>query len=288
MREHNRLGEFIKARRGLLRPADVGLAGPPSLRTTGLRREDLATLTGISADYLSRLEQGRERNPSHKVIKALAEVLHLDAEATEHLHRLAHPLLAVDGSVSEEVNPDLSRMLAAWPDTPAMVVGSRLEVLTANPLAAALYSPAGPRPNLLVFTFLNPRAREFFVDWEIVATKAVAGLHAVSSTPCDASARRRALVTRLCEESADFARMWAKHEVRLPRYDVVRLRHPDVGRLDLTYQTLTVNAAPWQLLHVYQAAPGSAAEKALRELARRVPSSRAGQRSPAMSSPDGA
>ncbi|GAB3930712.1 helix-turn-helix transcriptional regulator [Kribbella albertanoniae] len=267
MREHNHLGEFIKARRDLLRPADVGLAGPPSLRTTGLRREDLATLAGISADYLSRLEQGRERNPSHRVIKALAEVLHLDAEATEHLHRLAHPQLAVDRSLSEEVNPDLSRMLAAWPDTPAMILGSGLDVLSASPLAAALYAPAGPRPNLLLFTFLNPAAREFYVDWEIVATKAVAGLHAVSSTPCEASARRRALVARLCDESPDFAQMWVKHEVRQPKYDVVRLRHPVVGRLDLAYQTLTVNAAPWQLLHVYQAATGSAAEEALRQLA---------------------
>ncbi|MFI5709394.1 helix-turn-helix domain-containing protein [Kribbella sp. NPDC051620] len=267
MNAHNRLGEFIKARRALLRPADVGLAGPPSLRTTGLRREDLATLTGISADYLSRLEQGRERNPSHRVIHALAEVLHLDAEATGHLHRLAHPQPAIDRSVSEEVNPDLSRMLAAWPDTPAMVVGSGLDVLTASPLAAALYSPAGPRPNLLLFIFLNPLAREFFVDWEIVATSAVAGLHAISSTPCEASARRQALVARLREESADFARIWVKHDVRLPKYDVVRLRHPDVGRLDLACQTLTVNAAPWQLLNVYQAEPRSAAEKALRQLA---------------------
>ena len=267
MREHNRLGEFIKARRDLLQPADVGLAGPPSLRTAGLRRDDLAALAGISADYLSRLEQGRERNPSHRVLKALAEVLHLDAEATEHLHRLAHPQLAVDGSMSEEVNPDLSRMLAAWPDTPAMIVGSGLDVLAASPLATALYSPAGARPNLLLFTFLNPSAQEFFVDWEIVATRAVAGLHAVSSTPCEASARRHALVTRLCDESTDFARMWVKHEVRLPKDDLVRLRHPAVGRLDLAYQTLTVNAAPWQLLNVYQAASGSPAEKALRELA---------------------
>jgi hypothetical protein len=145
-----------------------------------------------------------------------------------------------------------------------------LDILTANPLAAALYSPAGPQPNLLLFTFLDPQAREFFVDWEIVAGRAVAGLHAVSSTPYDASTRRHALVTRLCDESVDFARMWAKHEVRQPKYEVMRLLHPDVGQLDLVHQTLTVNAAPWQLLNVYQAAAGSTAEKALRELASSV------------------
>ena len=269
MTEQNRLGKFIKARRDLLRPADVGLAGPRSRRTSGLRREDLATLAGISVDYLSRLEQGRERNPSHRVIKALAEVLHLDVEATEHLHRLAHPQQIVDGFLSEEVNPDLSRMLAAWPDTPAMVVGSGLDILTANPLAAALYSPAGPQPNLLLFTFLDPQAREFFVDWEIVAGGPSPACMR-SSTPYDASTRRHALVTRLCDESVDFARMWAKHEVRQPKYEVMRLLHADVGQLDLVHQTLTVNAAPWQLLNVYQAAAGSTAEKALRELASSV------------------
>lgn len=150
-----------------------------------------------------------------------------------------------------------------------MVTGSGLDILTANPLAAALYSPAGPRPNLLLFTFLDPQAREFFVGWETVASRAVAGLQAVSSTPCAASARRQALIGRLCSESPDFARMWAKHDVRQPKYDVMRLRHPEVGELELAYQTLTVNDAPWQLLNVYQAAAGSPAEEALRELGAR-------------------
>ncbi|MFB6720639.1 helix-turn-helix domain-containing protein [Kribbella sp. NPDC056345] len=265
--KENRLGEFIRARRDLLSPADVGLAGPRSLRTSGLRREDLATLAGISADYLSRLEQGRERNPSHRVIKALAEVLRLDTEATEHLHRLAHPPLADAACAADEVSPELGRMLAAWRGTPAMVLGPELDVLVANPLGTALYSVAGTQSNALLFMFLDPQAKEFFVDWEIVARRTVAALHAGAAVRCGVSARRQAIVRRLCAESADFARMWAKHEVRQTKYERMRLRHPVVGELDLTYHTLRVNEAPGQLLKVYQAEPGSPTEKALRELA---------------------
>ncbi|TDC35455.1 helix-turn-helix domain-containing protein [Kribbella albertanoniae] len=262
----NRLGEFIRARRDLLSPADVGLAGPRSVRASGLRREDLATLAGISADYLSRLEQGRERNPSHRVIKALAEVLRLDAEATEHLHRLAHPPLACDAFGGEEVSPELERMLGAWRDTPAMVVGSELDILVANPLGAALYASAGTR-NALLFVFLDPQAKEFFVDWEVIARRGVAALHAGAASLGGNSARREAIVERLCAESADFARMWAKYEVRQTKYETMRIRHPEVGELELVYHTLRVNEAPGQLLKVYQAEPGSLTEKRLRELA---------------------
>ncbi len=157
-------------------------------------------------------------------------------------------------------------MVAAWRDTPAMVVGSELDILVSNPLGAALYAAAGTQSNALLFLFLDPQAREFFVDWEMVARRTVAALHAGSARR-GASARRHALVQRLCAESADFARMWAKYEVRQTKYETMRIRHPEVGELELTYHTLRVNEAPGQLLKVYQAEPGSTTEKALRELA---------------------
>ncbi|SFI91057.1 helix-turn-helix transcriptional regulator [Amycolatopsis sacchari] len=260
MEEDNRLGEFIRARRTVADPAHLGFADSGRRRGTGLRREDVATMAGISTDYLARLEQGRERNPSDQVLRSLAEVLDLDPEAVEHLYRLARP--RPRRRRVTRVEEDLRRLMDTWTHTPAMIVGPLLDVLAANPLAQALYAPAGPEPNLARFCFLGPSAPEFYADWEAVARKGVAALRIAAGEDPD-DPRLTDLIGELTVKSAEFVRLWSRHEVRDKKHEPMRIRHPQVGELDLTYHSFTVNSAPGQQLKIFQAPPGSATEERL-------------------------
>ncbi|MFJ8814714.1 MULTISPECIES: helix-turn-helix domain-containing protein [Amycolatopsis] len=259
MEDDNRLGQFIRARRNVVTPADLGLADS-GRRRGGLRREEVATLAGISTDYLARLEQGRERNPSDHVLQSLAAVLGLDQEAVEHLYRLARP--RPRRRRFRQVDPDLRRLMDTWTHTPAMVVGPLLDVLAANPLGQALYAPAGPEPNLGRFCFLDPAAREFYRDWDSVAAKGVAALRVAAGADPD-DQRLTDLVGELTVKSPEFVRLWSRHDVREKKHEPMRIRHPQVGELDLSYHSFTVNSAPGQQLKVFQAQPGSATEERL-------------------------
>ncbi len=241
----------------------VGLTGGGRRRTPGLRREEVAMLAGVSTDYYVRLEQGRERRPSEQVLDALARVLDLDADATEHLYELAHPRprrRLTDGR-AERVSPNLLRLLMGWEATPAVVHGRYMDVLATNRLADALYAGLANRDNLIRMTFLDPGARDLYPDWEKIARDKTAHLRSAATDPDDPYLP--SLVEELSAHSEEFRRLWARHDVGAKTRERKRFHHPDVGDLDLSYESFTVNSAPGQQLLIFQADPGSASEYAL-------------------------
>ncbi|NEA98441.1 helix-turn-helix transcriptional regulator [Streptomyces sp. SID13726] len=262
MDSDNRLGLFLRARRALVRPEEAGLPAGSRRRVAGLRREEVAVLAGVSTDYYVRLEQGRERSPSAQVVDALARVLGLEDEATDHLHRLARPGGSGHRARPETVGPALLRMMEDWHRTPAVVLGRCLTVLAHNVLGGALFAGHAHSGDLMRLVFLDPDAREFYPDWESVAVNAVAALRASAGTAHE-DPLMIATVGELSLRSEEFRRLWARHDFRRKTHESKRFRHPLVGELTLDYESLTVNSAPDQQLVVYQARPGSPSEQAL-------------------------
>ncbi|TDD01967.1 XRE family transcriptional regulator [Nonomuraea deserti] len=263
MNRDNLLGQFLRARRELLRPEDLGLPHGARRRVAGLRREEVAQLAGVSTDYYVRLEQGRERHPSAQVVDALARALALEEDAAAHLHRLAGPSAGRRPALRrEQVSPHLLRMMQAWPHTPAVVLGHCLTVLAGNSLGKALFSGHAHSDDLVRLVFLDGDARQFYPDWDRVAANTVAGLRAVAGTDPD-DPQLIEVVGELSLKSEAFRTLWARHDIRQKTHETKRFRHPLVGELTLHYESLTVNGAPGQQLVVYQADPGSASEEAL-------------------------
>lgn len=258
-----RLGEFLRARRALVRPEDHGMP-TGTRRTPGLRREEVAMLAGVSTDYYVRLEQGRDRHPSSQVIEALAGALRLEDEAAAYLRRLAAPgtsRRSRRACPQEYASPGLVGLMDAWPSTPALVYGRSMDLLAVNALGKALFCWLEEETNLLRAIFLKPRARIFYRDWARIAEGCVAALRAADADPEDA--RLAELVEELSVASPDFARLWGRHEVRAKRAQTKRFDHPVVGELTLRFENLSVADAPGQHLVVYHADPDSPAEHAL-------------------------
>jgi transcriptional regulator with XRE-family HTH domain len=267
MAEDNRIGQFLRARRERVRPEDVGLPDFGRRRVPGLRREELATLAGVSADYYVRLEQGRERHPSEQVIDALARALQLDDDATAHLHELARPApRRRRAKRTERVRPELLRLLEAWAGTPAMVTGRHLDVLAANSLATALHGGFTRGHNLVRTLFLDPAARDRYPDWDGVAKDTVAALRASVGPDLD-DPHLTDLVGELSLKSERFRSLWARHDVREKTHGSKRFVHPQVGELELHYETFAVAGSSGQVLSVYHAEPGSQTEQGLALLA---------------------
>jgi transcriptional regulator with XRE-family HTH domain len=260
----NRIGQFLRARRERLRPEDVGLPDYGRRRVPGLRREELATLAGVSADYYMRLEQGRERHPSDQVLDALARALELDDDAAAHLHELARPAARRrrPAARAERVRPELRQLMRAWSHTPALVMGRRMDVLAANGLATALHGGFACGHNLVRLVFLDPAARELYPDWDDIARDTVAVLRASVGPDLD-DPQLTELVGELSLKSAEFRRLWARADVREKKHGVKRFVHPLVGELTLRYESFAVSGKPGQVLIVYHAEPGSATEQAL-------------------------
>lgn len=257
------LGDFLRARRARLRPDDVGLTSYGARRVSGLRREEVAVLAGMNSDYYARLEQGRERSPSSQILEAISAALLLDDDARQHLFRLAGTVPARERPTPREpVSPALRQLLDGCPNAAAFVLDPAMHVLAANAMAVALFSPFATMDNLARMTFLDPAARSFFTHWRRAAEAVVAELrHATGLDPHDR--RLLDLVDSLVDESGEFASLWSSHAVRGKTRDSKELRHPDVGPLDLTFQTFDVRGASGQQLVVYHAEPGSRSDEAL-------------------------
>ncbi|MCI2240497.1 helix-turn-helix transcriptional regulator [Paenibacillus sp. TRM 82003] len=256
------LGDYLRGRRAAVRPADVDLPAHGPRRVPGLRREEVAVLAGVSADYYVRLEQGRERSPSPQVLGALADALALDGDGRQHLFRLAGLAPRPPAPAPERADPALRQLLDAWPGTPALLLGRTYDVLAANRLGSALFSGFPRSGNLVEEVFLDPAARTFYVDWPAAAASTVAGLRLLEGTP-GGDPRARELVHRLSRQSAEFAELWDRNEARGKSAEVKRFAHPHVGPLTLGVQTFDVRSAPGQQLVVYHAEPGSVSAQSL-------------------------
>ncbi|WP_354579437.1 helix-turn-helix transcriptional regulator [Rhodococcus sp. PvR044] len=240
------LGAFLRSRRSLLLPADVGLSvGPGLRRTPGLRREELATIAGVSFDYYTRLEQGRERRPGHAVLESLARALRLSTDDKCHLHRLAahaaEPRATTPPAPAPSVRPAIDAILTALRPSPAYVLNRVSDMIAANPEGLSLFHGIGlwqpNRRNTVRYIFTHPAARTLFRDWESTARSSVAQLRTMNAH-CPSDPHLRELVTDL--ESADptFHRLWRDHAVGPRRHTTKSFDHPDLGSVTFDFETL--------------------------------------------------
>jgi transcriptional regulator with XRE-family HTH domain len=260
--EANALGDFLRARRQQVRPEDVGLVPGARRRVAGLRREELAMLAGISAEYYLRLEVGRDKNPSAQVLDALARALRLDAKATHHMRNLANPTGA--DSDPETVHVHALDELIDQFLMPAIVANRYEDVLAANPLARALSPEFTPGQNLLRWRLLDPAARELYVNWDDVTVSAVGGLRELGGY-CPEDPRMRELTAELSAGSARFRELWARADVDY-QPGINHLRHPLVGDLYLYRNRLNAPYPGGEHVLTYRAEPGSDSARALEEL----------------------
>ncbi|MFV2119593.1 helix-turn-helix domain-containing protein [Streptomyces sp. Act-28] len=256
-------------------PEDVGLPQAGRLRRVpGLRREELALLAGVSVAYYTRLEQGNGQNVSLEVLDAIARALRLNDAERDHLLHLAKPAYKKRkrsrGFRRQTVRPAVLHLLDSLDSVPALVLGQRLDVLAWNRLARALFGDfAALEPderNMARHVFLSPAARDLYVDWEAKATEVVSALRMYAGCSAD-DPRLATLVGDLSVRSPEFRSLWAAHTVQEKGHGVKRLRHPLVGELTLSYETLKLADDHDQSLLTYAAEPGSPAAEALRLLA---------------------
>ncbi|MGP3632485.1 helix-turn-helix domain-containing protein [Streptomyces sp. 24-1644] len=280
MNKHGRLADFLQARRSQLRPEDVGLQTyGERRRVPGLRREELAMLAGISAPYYARLEQGQSRNASREVLDALASALRLDESERAHLHALARAPKrgrAATRPRAERIIPATSALLAAIEGTPAIVLGRRSDVLAWNSQGHGLFaghldpdSPhrPGERPNMARLVFLDAHTRDLYTDWPAKARAVVGNLRLTAGRYPD-DPQLAGLVGELTMRSQEFATMWADHRILACDVADYEMRHPSVGTLTVTQQTLQSPQGDGPVLVVATAAPGSPSATALSLLAR--------------------
>ncbi len=271
------MAEFLRSARSRLTPQEAGLDDPGLLRrrrVSGLRREELARLAGVSVDYYTRLEQGRSRSASTEVLDALATALHLDDAERNHLHTLARPRPTRRRRPRpQRVHPATWDLLDALEETcrPGFVLGRRLDVLAHNRLAGRLITdfralPAAER-NQARFVFLDPHARELYRDWARVAADTAAMLRLDAGRhPNDPALNT--LVGELSIRSEEFRRFWSDNKVHRRSTGTKDYHHPLVGDLTVTYQALTPGDDPDQILFVYGTEPGSPSQTSLRLLTR--------------------
>jgi transcriptional regulator with XRE-family HTH domain len=262
------LGLFLRARREMVRPEDVNLRTSGRRRVSGLRREELAMLAGISPDYYLRLEQGRDRHPSSEVLDALARALRLDADSAAYLHTLSQlHRLRSDSEETQQAPASLVQLIASWTNAAAVVHGRYIDVLAANALSTALLPVFTPGINLVRAVFLDPDVRRSLGDWEASALRIVARLRALMG-PNIEDPRLADLVSDLSARSASFRRLWALHDIKLAARSFTTFNHPTVGSLDLRAETLAIIGTAGQHLVIFHADPGTASERALNRLAR--------------------
>lgn len=255
-------GRFLKAMRSRLSPEQAGIAASSSgRRVPGLRREEIAYLAGVSTDYYTRLEQGRNIHPSRSVLDSVARALQLDdGERAHMIDLIEHCANSKRPLRPQNVRPALRQLVEAVGNVPALVLGRRTEVLAGNPLAFLLLADFPSMPlqerNLTRWIILDPRAKELFTEWKTVAAEATGALRVdVGRHPNDPEANQ--LVGELAVHSEHFRQWWAGHRVVTEHAGVLRMRHPVVGDLELNFEDLAPRHDPDLTLRVFTAKPGS-------------------------------
>ncbi|MGV9456854.1 helix-turn-helix domain-containing protein [Streptomyces sp. NPDC003635] len=265
------LGAFLKARRAQLDPRECGLPQSDApRRVPGLRREEVAQLAAISVDYYTRLEQGRVR-ASAAVLATLAHALRLDDDQQRYLYELAGRTddRPRHRRPAQRVRPAMRRLLDQLVQTPALVLGERLDILAWNPAATALYIDFGALPaarrNYVDLLFTDPVIRAMHREWAHDAREAVAALRMeAAGGPDDPDLAR--LVGELSVRDTDFRSWWAEHRVNSASYGTKHYRHRLVGDLTLDCDTWASPDGSGQRLMVLTAEPGSPSHDALRIL----------------------
>src|SRR4051812_25559106 len=252
--------EFLSTRRARITPEQAGLPvyGGDRRRVPGLRRSEVASLAGISPEYMTKLERGNATGVSESVIDGLTHALQLDEAERKHLE----DLLRTAGTsrpprrrpARQPVRPTVQRILDSMSGTPAFVLNGRLDILAANELGAALYTPMYTDParpaNTARFVFLDPNAAEFFRDYDKAANDTVALLRAEAGR--DPYERDLSdLIGQLSTRSEEFRRRWAAHNVRIHTTGMKLLHHPVVGDLDLPFESVPLPVDPNQSLLIY-------------------------------------
>lgn len=265
------LAEFLRGRREALQPADVGLPRGQRRRTSGLRREEVAGLCHMSADYYSRLEQQRGPQPSEQMVAAIAQGLHLSHAERDHLFRLAGHRPPVRGPGGDHISPGMLRIFDRLTDTPAEIVTELGETLRQTPLGVALVGDAGrytgPSRSIGYRWFTDPAARELHPpeDHGFYSRMYASGLRGVLALRGPDS-RAAQLAELLTARSEEFRALWQEHEVGIRPREVKRYRHPEVGLLELNCQILLDPDRSHTLL-VHTAVPGSESYEKLQLLA---------------------
>jgi transcriptional regulator with XRE-family HTH domain len=259
----NLLGGYLRARRALVTPEQAGLSAGANRRVPGLRREEVAMLAGISADYYLRLERGRDKNPSPQVLESLARVLHLDKLEQEYLLGLAASRPRAQRRRKPERVPARLHQLLASVQVPAFVEGRAFDVLASNRLAVALSPRLQPGYNRLRSLLLDPEEQAFQEDWTRSTEGFIAAFRKSIGDDID-NPRFVELVGELALSSERFRTLWARHDVRGLEGGTTTVNHPVVGKLHLHRDKLPVDDL---LLVLYYADQGSQSDEKLRLLA---------------------
>jgi transcriptional regulator with XRE-family HTH domain len=288
MDARSEIREFLTSRRARLKAADVGLPDYGTRRVPGLRREEVAVLAGVSVPYYTRLERGDLAGASDSVLDALSRALKLDDAERAHLFDLARAAQPIGPpprrrSAKERIRPSVQQVLDAMTGAAAHVGNERLDILAANRLGRALFPEmfdGHERPNAARFLFLDPRARDFYLDWDRIARDVVALLRsAAGRNPYDRDLTD--LVGELSTRSEEFRQHWARHDVRFHISGVKRYHHRDVGDLELNYERLDLMFDPGLTIITYTADPGTRSAEALSLLGSLAATTAAEQHTPA-------
>lgn len=269
------LREFLATRRARITPEQAGLPSLGHRRVPGLRREEVATLTGVSSEYYTRLERGNANGVSESVLESLARALQLDEAERAHLYNLVRASTpaarATRRPATARVRPAVQRLLDRMTDVPAFIQNGRLDMLAANALARALYCDlydgAGVNdrtgiPNHGRFIFLDPRAADMYPEWDKAAGDTVTQLRAEAGRRPD-DRDLNTLIGELSSRGPQFATLWATHNVRWHTTGTKKFRHRVAGDLELDYEAMALAADPGHVLITFTAAPDTASAQAL-------------------------
>jgi hypothetical protein len=277
MDSSSEIREFLMTRRARLTPEQAGLPDfGGRRRVTGLRREEVALVAGISVEYYTRLERGNASGVSESVLDGISRALQLDDAEQAHLHDLVRAATGSPGVVrrgtskAAQVTAGIRQMIDAMKEVAVLIQNGRGDIVAANSLGEALYSemfdqPQRP-PNFGRFVFLDPRSQEFYLNWDDSARQTVALLRSEAGRAPDDRALSN-LVGELSTRSETFRNLWAAHNVREHRTGVKEVHHPIVGDMTLSFEGLQLTGARGLLMLPYSAEPASASHDKLQLLA---------------------